>query len=40
MKIVLFLQPVNQPLTKDVNVDWLDKTNFFIKNGFSKIRTR
>ncbi len=40
MKIVLFLQPVNQPLTKDVNVAWLDKTNFFYKNGFSKIRTR
>ena len=31
MKIVLFLQPVNQPLTKDVNVAWLDKTNFFYK---------
>ena len=31
MKIVLFLQPVNQPLTKDVNVAWLYKTNFFYK---------
>ena len=25
------LHPVNQPLTKDVNVAWLDKTNFFYK---------
>lgn len=24
-KNVVFLQPVNQPLTKDVNVAWLDK---------------
>ena len=31
MKIVLFLQPVNQPLTKDVNVAWLDKTNFLLQ---------
>lgn len=31
MKIVLFLQPVNQPLTKDVNVAWLAKTNFLLQ---------
>jgi large subunit ribosomal protein L19 len=36
MEIVLLLQPVNQPLTKDVNVDWLDKTIFFIKMDLVK----
>ena len=25
------MQPVNQPLTKDVNVAWLDKTNFLLQ---------
>ena len=25
------MQPVNQPLTKDVNVVWLDKTNFLLQ---------